>query len=138
MERTLITNQKMAYTSRNVFPDLHLKTKNSFTNQNQKFYCPYCEHCNTFKENSLDNFISYTKESKSILNKGFEYIINSGILKNKNNFLYDLESLENNREEVYYEERSNINNKNQFDIEVSILSYRLYYQIFLNKFFLNV
>jgi hypothetical protein len=121
MERILITNHKMANTSRNQFPDLLFKTKNSFTNQNQKLYCPYCEHCNSIKDENLDDFISFTRESKSILNKGFEYIINSGILRNKFENFNDLDYSNKKKNVDFYEESFNKNNKTYFNIEVNLI-----------------
>jgi hypothetical protein len=111
----------MVNTSRNQFPDLMFKTRNTFSNNNQKLYCPFCEHCNSIKDENLDNFIAYTKESKSIINKGFEYILNSGILKNKYDNIYDLEYSNKDKQDDLYEECFNKNNKGYFNIEVNFI-----------------
>ena len=51
-----------------------------------KFYCPFCEHCNNIKDENLEKYIYTIKESKTIINKGFEYIINSDILSDSDIF----------------------------------------------------
>ena len=120
-EPTLITNQKMSHTSRNDFADLQFRTRYSVTNQQQKFFCPFCEHCNNLKDDTLDKFISYTYESKSILNKGFEYILNSGLLKTKSEIFAEAEINNTKRQEEFYYEEPENNKKNKvvFDIEVN-------------------
>ena len=49
-------------------------------NYNKKFYCPFCEHCNNIKDANLDSYIYTIRESKNIINRGFDYIIHSNIL----------------------------------------------------------
>jgi len=45
-----------------------------------KLYCPYCDHCNSNNEDELIKFTNAIKESKNILSRGFDFIIDSGIM----------------------------------------------------------
>ena len=51
-------------------------------NNKSSFFCPFCEHCNKLEDPHLTTYLNSIKDSKSILSKGFEYIIQSNILKN--------------------------------------------------------
>ena len=65
-----------------------VKDKDSFQNTKMhsavgdKFYCPFCSHCNTIKDENLEYYIYVIRDSKNIINKGFDYIIHSDILSN--------------------------------------------------------
>ena len=58
----------------------------------QKFYCPYCTHCNSMKDENLEYYICTIRESKNIINKGFDYLIHSDILS-------DLEIFKDNKKQ---------------------------------------
>ena len=62
----------------------------------RKFYCPICQHCNQLKDEFFDDHLVKIKESKSIITKGLEHIIHSNILN-------DLESTKTNDEKNYFE-----------------------------------
>ena len=91
------------------------KTKN-LTISAQKHYCPFCEHCNVIKDNNLDKYLVYTKEAKNIINKGFEYILNSNMIKISNEIFseFNMDEITNNNEE----NSTKYKNKSTFEMEV--------------------
>ena len=46
--------------------------KNEYIN---KFFCPFCNHCNNLKEQFQDSFINSLSHANNIINKGFDYIV---------------------------------------------------------------
>jgi hypothetical protein len=62
--------------------------KNSFlkmsTQNIKQFYCPHCQHCNEVKDDRLEEYFSILKESKSIISKTLDFIINNNMMENFN------------------------------------------------------
>ena len=56
----------------------HLKL---FSNIKHDFYCPHCEHCNGLKDEIFEKHKIALQETKNILTKSFEYVLNSNILQ---------------------------------------------------------
>ncbi len=56
--------------------------KTTVFSDSRKFFCPFCEHCNKINDNYLDNYLCTIKETKNIINKGFDFIIHSDFLSN--------------------------------------------------------
>ena len=55
-----------------------LTVNKSRTNKNEiknKFFCPYCEHCNNIKDQFLENHIQSLARANITINRGFEYIM---------------------------------------------------------------
>jgi hypothetical protein len=40
-----------------------------------KFFCPYCEHCNNMRDKHLENHMHSLSQANVIINKGFDYIV---------------------------------------------------------------
>ena len=65
-------------------------TKNDEKKQKkQQFFCPFCQHCNRITDPYLDDYIFSITESKNILSKTADYIINSGIFLKENLDFFD-------------------------------------------------
>ena len=54
------------------------------------FYCPFCDHCNNLKDSRLEDNIRVMYESKSFINKAFEFTLKTNILENNNLDLFNL------------------------------------------------
>jgi hypothetical protein len=64
------------------FESIKVNSKNTsrIGKNNNESFCPYCEHCNKMSESNLDNHLYSIKEAKNILNKGVNFIVNSGLI----------------------------------------------------------
>ena len=119
-----ISQQKILNTtSRKFLVNKHINKNNTSiieTQSTQKFYCPVCEHCNVIKEPNLEKYLLYIKESKSIINKGFEYILNSNLIKNKTDIFSDFDLIDFTKNDEIQPSSDNLvkNNKKNFDMEV--------------------
>lgn len=105
------TNSRNRFTNRDSINADHTinLTKNSL-----KHYCPFCEHCNEIKDSNLDKYLIYTKEAKSIINKGFEYILNSNLLKNQKEIFSDYDLADFTKKDEDFSAKNK-----KFDMEVN-------------------
>ena len=75
-----------------------------------KFFCPFCNHCNKLKDNDYDNYIYNLSQANTIINKGFDYIIQN--LKNFDKNGIDLFS--NNYNSITDLKEENIKDENKY------------------------
>jgi hypothetical protein len=61
-----------------------LLSKKVLANGNTKFYCPFCQHCNQMNDDNLEQNIIILRESKNILTKGLEFIVNNDYISKGN------------------------------------------------------
>jgi len=94
------------------FESIKVNTKNTSRigkNINESF-CPYCEHCNKMSESNLDNHLYSIKEAKNILNKGVNFIVNSGLISKEKVDLFVLNNSSENSEKLN-KDKSTINSQ---------------------------
>ena len=75
-----------------------------------KFFCPFCNHCNKLKDNDYDNYTYNLSQANTIINKGFDYIIQN--LKNFDKNGIDLFS--NNYNSITDLKEENIKDENKY------------------------
>jgi hypothetical protein len=84
---------------------------------NTQFYCPCCTHCNSIDDEKLDQHLFAVRESKSILSKALEYIINNNFMEKNNLDLFNVGSLSDERQIQQLGRETNINTEgNQINI----------------------
>jgi hypothetical protein len=94
-EKKLLTDFNQPELKNKFVPSLDSKTpsiKQIQTFQRRtlnQFYCPFCEHCNKISDETLDSYMLSLNETKNILNKLVEFIVNSGLLSKGNFDFFD-------------------------------------------------
>lgn len=76
-----------------------INKEHNITNE-RKFYCPFCQHCNQLKDDYLDDHIYLIRESRSVITKGLEHIIQSNIMNDLDIFKINEED---NSSKQYFE-----------------------------------
>lgn len=93
----------------------NLKNRKSFAHENMsKFFCPYCDHCNNFKDQNLEKHMQNLLQANVIINKGFDYMVKN--LKFYDKTVIELFSFtDNNIEDIIKEDKPVLNDKNKID-----------------------
>jgi len=83
----------------------NLRNRQSVAYENvNKFFCPYCDHCNNMKDQNLEKHMQNLLQANVIINKGFDYMVKN--LKFYDKTVIELFSFtENNIEEIIKDDK---------------------------------
>ena len=90
-----------------------LKNSSQFQRKTlDKFYCPFCEHCNKISDETLESYIFSLNETQTIFTKLADHIVNSGLISKKNIDFFNPQSTFNHDQiESYLNYSYNIKNE---------------------------
>ena len=119
--------------TRSTFPAISSKKENQanktiINHENiNKFFCPFCEHCNNLKDTEYDNYTYNLSQANTIINKGFDYIIQNlknfdknciDLFSNSYGSLLDYKDENIKDENNYSQENNNVHNEDIINVNI--------------------